>query len=113
MPHCPDCGKYIDIGDWPFACAGLGHAPGSFWAGDAQLHCSEKVVIHEGPRGEIRIPGRGDRPLHPKLAAAGYIRRELNSIAEIRQVEKRTGLIHERSSYDLNSAAADRDTGSS
>ena len=110
---CTDCGKHYEVGDWPFPCAGLGHAPGSFWTGDAQLHPSEKVVIHEGPNGEIKIPGRGDRPMHPKLAAEGYVRRELNTISEVREVERKTGLRHERSHYDLNSARADRDLGSS
>jgi hypothetical protein len=109
-PICPDCGISIDIGMWPFACAGMGHEPGVFWRSDAQIHSSEKVVVLEGPGGDIKIPGRGDRPLHPKLAAAGYVRHELNSMTEVREVERRTKTIHERSSYDKNSAAADRDT---
>ena len=96
-----------------FPCAGLGHEPGSFWLGDAQVHPSERVVVYEGPTGDIKIPGRGDRPIHPKYAAEGYVRRELTSITDVRNVEKRTGLIHERSNYDLHSARADRDTGSS
>jgi hypothetical protein len=110
---CPDCGKHYDVGDWPFPCAGLGHSPGSFWTGDAQVHTSEKVVVYEGPSGDVKIPGRGDRPIHPKLAAEGYVRRELDSISDVRKVERKTGLIHERSNYDAHSAAADRDTSSS
>ena len=109
---CPDCGKYFEIGDWPFACAGMGHTPGSFWSGDAAFGTGEKVVVYESPTGEIRIPGRGDRPIHPKYAAEGYVRKELSSVPEIRQVEKRTGLIPERSNYDMNSAKAERDTNS-
>jgi hypothetical protein len=112
-PKCPDCGKHYDCGDWPFACAGMGHEPGSFWAGDAQLHTSEKVVVNRNTRtGEITIPGRADRPLHPKLAAAGIVRETLDSISDIRRVEKKTGLIHERSNYHANSAQAEKDTGS-
>ncbi len=114
MDICTDCGCHIELGDWPLPCAGLGHSlKGTYWAGDAAIHTSERVVVHEGPNGEIRIPGRGDRPIHPKLAAEGYVRRELNTASEIREVEKKTGLIHERSSYHANSAQADKDTGSS
>jgi hypothetical protein len=109
---CSDCGKHFEVGDWPFPCAGLGHEPGSFWTGDAQVHTTEKVVVYQDGQGNIRVPGRGDRPIHPKLAAAGFERRELNSISQVREVEKKTGLIHERSNYDLHSARADRDTGS-
>src|SRR5262245_58449697 len=106
---CPDCGKHYDIGDWPFPCVGLGHAPGSFWNGDAQIHSSEKVVVYER-NGQIRIPGRADRPMHPKYKAEGWERKELNTVSEIRRVERLTGTIHEQSNYDKNSAAADRDT---
>jgi hypothetical protein len=105
---CPDCGKHYDIGDWPYPCAGLGH-DGSLCKGDAQIHSSEKVVVYERD-GQIRIPGRADRPMHPKYKAEGWERRELNTVADIRRVEKLTGTIHERSQYDKNSAAADRDT---
>lgn len=111
---CPDCGKHYDIGDWPYPCAGLGHEPGSFWLGDSNIHTSEKVVVYENPRtGEIRIPGRGDRPIHPKLAAAGYERKVLDTSAQIRDVERKKNLIHERSHYNQNSTLAEKDTGSS
>ena len=110
---CLDCGTHIDVGMWPFACAGLGHEPGSFWTGNAQLHASEKVVVNRNIHtGAVSIPGRADRPLHPKLAAAGYVRETLDSISDIRRVEKAQGLVHERSHYDLNSTQAEKDTGS-
>src|SRR5262245_58364600 len=108
---CPDCGKHYDVGDWPFPCAGLGHQPGAFWSGDAAIHSAERVVIYENPRtGEIRIPGRADRPVPAKYAQEGYERRELHTFADIRRVEEAKGLIHEQSNYDTNSATADRDT---
>jgi hypothetical protein len=111
--RCPDCGASLGIGDWPFPCGGKGHFAGSFWRGDAQVHSSEKVVVYQDAQGHIRIPGRGDRPIHPKLAAAGYERRVLDTVQEVRQVEKATGYIHEDSNYSANSAMKDRDTGSS
>ncbi len=108
---CSDCGINIGIGMWPLPCAGMGHELGSFWQGDSNIHTSEKVTVFER-NGQVRIPGRGDRPMHPKLEAEGWQRRTLDSISDIRQVEKQTGLIHEQSQYDKNSTQAEKDTGS-
>jgi hypothetical protein len=100
---CSDCGKHFGIGDWPFACAGLGHAPGSFWVGDAGIHTSQKVVVLENKyNGDVKIPGRGDRAVHPKLVAEGYVRKELDTMADIRRVERKTGTVHEAGSYGNN-----------
>lgn len=110
---CGDCGKNIDIGDWPFACAGMGHQPGAFFTGDASIHPSERVTLIRNPQtGETRIPGRADRPIHEKYRAAGFTERvELQTHAEVRKLEKTKGLVHERSHYD-NSSRAERDTNS-
>jgi hypothetical protein len=111
---CPDCGKHYDIGDWPFPCAGLGHTPGPYWTHDAQIHTSEKVTVYENVHtGDVKIPGRSDRPLHPKLAAEGYVRKTLDTPSQIRQLEQKKNLIHERSNYNRNSTQAEKDTGSS
>lgn len=113
MDICPDCGKHLEIGDWPFGCGGMGHElAGTFWGGNAQVHSSEKVVVYRGPSGDVKIPGRADRPMHPKLAAAGYVRETLDTVSDVRRVEKETGLIHEASNYSANSVQALKDTGS-
>lgn len=110
---CSDCGINIDVGMWPFSCAGLGHELGSFWSGDASIHSSEKVVVYENPQtGEIRIPGRADRPMHPKYEAAGFQRKTLDTVAQIHEVEKKKNLIHEGLNYNQNSSQAEKDTGS-
>ncbi len=109
---CPDCGKHFDVGDWPFPCAGMGHDLGSFWRGDAQIHSSEKVVVLENKyTGDVKIPGRGDRPVHPKLAAEGYERKTLDTMADIHRVERKNNVIHEAGSYGSNSSQELRDTG--
>ena len=109
---CPDCQKPYETGDWPFPCAGLGHTPGPFWTGSAQIHTSEKVVVYENPRtGDIKIPGRGDRPIHPKLAAAGYERVTLDTHADIHRVERKTHTQHEAGNYGSNSSQELKDTG--
>lgn len=110
---CPDCGIEPVIGQWPMRCYGAGHELGSFWRGDAQIHVSQKVVVLENARtGDIKIPGRGDRPVHPKLVAEGYKRRILDTPAEIREVERKTKTMHEAGNYGSNSSQELKDTGS-
>jgi hypothetical protein len=108
---CNSCGRDVAVGEWPFCPHG---APGSYWTGDAQIHSSEKVTILENRyTGETRIPGRADRPVHPKLAAEGYQYRTLDSHMDIRRLEKEKGLIHEAGNYsNENSSKLMKDTGS-
>lgn len=114
LDKCPDCDKHYDVGDWPFPCGGLGHAPGPFYTGDAQLSDADKVVIYENPTtGTYHVPGRADRPINPKYEAAGYVvRRELSTVSDIKRFEKEKNLISEAVHYDRNSARAERDTNS-
>lgn len=108
---CPDCAAEIEIGMWPLPCHGRGH---QLHSKDAQIHQSEKIVVWENPaNGELRIPGRGDRPMPPGYAREGYVRKTIDTIAGVREVERKTGKISEVLNYDKNSARADRDCGSS
>lgn len=112
---CPSCNRDPQIGEWPFDCKGRGHQLGSFWTGESNIHPSERVVVLENPRtGQVRIPGRADRlsKMDKAYMAEGFVRKELETHAEIRQLEKTQGVRHERSHYDKNSARADRDVGS-
>jgi len=112
LDKCPDCDKHFDIGDWPFPCGGLGHAPGPFYSGDAQLAEKDKVVIDYNPRtGVTHTPGRNDRPMHPKKVADGFIRQKLNTINDIKRFEKQSGKVNEAVHYYKNSARAERDIG--
>lgn len=110
---CPDCGIDPLIGEWPLRCHNRGHKLGPFYTGDSSIHTSERVTIYENAQtGDIKVPGRGDRPIHPKLAAAGYVARQIETHSGIRQLEKRNGLIHEASNYDSGSTTAEHDTNS-
>lgn len=101
---CPDCGKHLEIGDWPYGCAGMGHTVGPFFSGDAGVHTSEKTYLDVNPlTGHERIPGRTDRPINAKLKAAGYERREI-SISQVRAMEKK-GMISEKLNYNSNGSA--------
>ena len=104
--RCGHCRKELQIGDYPY-CP---HDPVE--PRNASVHASERVVVNVNPQtGEVRIPGRADRAIDPKYAAAGYVRQELNTLAEVRKLEKRHGLVHEASNFD-NSGRAERETGS-
>ncbi len=105
---CESCGKSYGIGQW-FACP---HE--RVTRVDAQIHASEKVTVFANPTtGEVRIPGRGDIAINPKLYNAGFTeRRTIDTHSQLRGLEKQTGTIHEGSNYNKNSATADRDYGS-
>lgn len=76
----------------------------------AGIHESERAIVFRNPQtGEVRIPGRADRPMHPKYAAAGFVREELPHLSDVRKLEKEKGLVHEATNYD-NSSAEHRDT---
>lgn len=107
---CNRCKQVVGIGDWPFCPHGK---PGPFYTGDAQLSPADKVVIDYNPRtGITHIPGRNDRPLHPKKAADGFVRQTLDTVNDIKRFEKRTGRISEALNYNKNSVKAERDTNS-
>lgn len=111
--ECSDCGQELHIGDWPFPCGGRGHQIGAFWSGDSNIHPSEQIAIDYNPRtGVERIPGRGDRDVHPKLAAEGFVRKRIETHSELAAFEKRKGFISEVRHYNRNSVQAERDTGS-
>jgi hypothetical protein len=111
---CPSCGRDPLLGEWPFDCKGHGHTLSRSFSSGSKVHSSERAVIYRNPQtGEVRVPGRADRPIHPKYQAAGFTERvELDSGPKIRKFEKETGLIHESSNYDSGSATAEHDTGS-
>lgn len=108
--QCPNCHKPIQVGDWPWPCDGSGAhriAPR-----DAQIHTSERVVVYRNPRtGEITIPPTTDPNslINQKNAQFGLVREEVATHSQLREVEKRTGLVSEISNYDRGSATSDRD----
>lgn len=72
----------------------------------------ERVVIYENPlTGQTNIPMRNDTPIPEKLAEAGFVRRELTTIAEVRAFERERGKISEVANYDRNSSARRPDEG--
>lgn len=102
---CPDCGEALEIGMWPLPCAGRGHSlRGSFILNAPACHKSDRTVVDFNPRtGDIGIPGRADRPLHPKQIAMGIERREIEHATgrdgiTLASLESK-GLVHEPTTY--------------
>ena len=106
--QCDHCGTIqIDVGsdhvgDLHDECGGhferlwtLTKAP------DPGTHSSEKVVVYESPQegGRIQYPGRNDEPMPSRLAARGYIRRELN-VSELAHFEKQHHVVNERRHFN-------------
>lgn len=102
---CSECGNERGIGLWPDCPHGVPHGGLRI----SSIHTSERTVIYRNPRtGETRKPARNDQPVPEVYARQGYVREELHSAQKIRDFEKETGLIHERSHYDPGSGAAER-----
>jgi hypothetical protein len=109
---CPDCGVILEVGDFPFGCKGSLDHRGVTATSLSAIHSSERTVIYKNPKtGEVRFPARGDHPIPDVYARQGYQRQELVSMHEIRQFERETGRVHERSNYDLGSSTAEKDLG--
>jgi hypothetical protein len=113
---CESCGKPRGIGSWPICdLDGSGkHGHGAPHGANriSAIHKSERTVIYSNPRtGEVRYPPRADVAMHPKYAAQGYVRQELESARDVAAFEKKTGRVHERSWFDPGSGGAERSLG--
>lgn len=104
--YCPDCDIALEIGMWPLPCKGGGHSlKGSFIRNAPAVHKSERSVVDFNPRtGQISVPGRADRPMHPKQVADGFERREIEHATgrdgiTLSSLESK-GLVHEQTSYN-------------
>lgn len=103
---CMECGSLYSFGSSPYCPHGAFNQSSP----NSNVHSSERIAIYEDGKGNISIPGRADRPIHPKMAAAGYVRRELSTPAERTWLEKKKGLVQEVGNYSDSSSSAERDT---
>lgn len=111
---CPDCNRELKIGDWPYPCKGT--ASHHLTPRDAQLHPSAKLMVYEDPRtGKLTVPSSTDRSMeiNKRYESWGMVPKTVDTVAGIKEVEKRTGLISNALNYDTNSAREDRDLGAS
>lgn len=90
---CPECAILCDR---VFLPRGWQHAA---------IESGERTVYYQNAKGEIRIPGRNDVPVPPKLAAMGYEKRECTSISDVVRLERAAGRISERLNYDPGSSS--------
>lgn len=90
---CPDCGVERRIGDWPWCKHGK---PGRYWTSSAAVHTSERSVVFEHPgTGDVKYPGRNDAPMPQRYRDAGYVKRELTSLAESDRFCKQHDVVNE------------------
>lgn len=109
---CPDCLMDLKIGDWPMGCKGTKNHkpnPGGFGTLNSAIHTSERATIFRNPRtGEVRIPASDRQPMAPQYAAQGYVREEISTHQQRKQLERETGKIQESAYFDNGSGGAER-----
>ena len=97
---CEACGKFVGISEWPF-CP---HGHGVFTQGPSPgSHSSEKSVVYVSAQegGKVQYPGQKDAPMPERLRKRGYERVEI-SPSQMKQFEKRHGVMNELRHYDRN-----------
>jgi hypothetical protein len=111
--YCESCGELLLPGDWPFCDDGTGkHGHRRPHGGTllTAIHPTERSVVYRHPKtGEVRYPPRADQAMPEVYARQGYERVELTTHADVKQFERQTGRLHERSHYDPGSPTAERE----
>jgi hypothetical protein len=97
---CPDCGLYLEVGDWPFC------PHESTRKAHHTVHANERVVVFENPAtGEIRYPGRNDIPVPKRYADQGFVRKELPSLRSVEKFERQHGVRNDLMHYNPGNSA--------
>ncbi len=91
------------------ACGGERVKLLSFRSRPAAWHPSERVVVYQGPGGDIKYPGRNDRPMPERYRAQGYQRVEMSDLPSVTRFEKSQGVMCHAMHYDRN-GISDRET---
>ena len=107
---CVDCGRELAAGEWPWPCGGSGDHAVHGGLRVSAIHTSERSVVYRNPRtGEVRFPARADQAVPAVYARQGFVREELITHAQVREFERETGRLHERSHYDPGSGRSERE----
>lgn len=97
---CPECGLYLEIGDWPWC------PHESLLKSHHTVHPDERVVVFENPAtGEIRYPGRNDVPVPDRYAKQGFVRKELPTLRAVEQFERKHGVRNDKMHYNEGNSA--------
>ena len=104
---CPTCGELLTVGSWPFCRSKTnpgGHeAPARH---DAVPHISDATVLWENPRtGDVRWPGRNDRPVPHYYAREGFVRKEYRTTHDLKRIEKQHHVVSEALNYNRGGTA--------
>lgn len=104
--RCSTCSNMRGIGSWPI-CPDHGKPGGAILI--ASIHKSERATIYVNPRtGERRIPAEANVAMPAVYARQGFERLELDTAQKRNDFERKTGLVHERSNFDVNTGSAER-----
>ena len=97
---CPECGEYLEIGDWPWC------PHESTRKRHHTAHAKERVVVFENPQtGEIRYPGRNDVPVPQRYIDQGFVRKELPTLRSVEKFENQHGVRNDLMHYDSGNSA--------
>lgn len=97
---CPDCGEYLNVGDWPW-CP---HEP--IRPSHHSVHSHDRAVVYEHPgTGEVRYPGRNDLAMPERYAQEGYVRREFPTLRSLESFECSHGVRNDIAHYDSGNSA--------
>lgn len=92
---CSDCGRFLNVGDWPW-CPHESTRPSHH-----SIHANERAVVWEHPTtGEVRYPGRNDRPIPEVYAKEGFVRKEFPTLRSLEAFEHSHGVINDKAHYD-------------
>jgi len=105
---CPECGKEIRIGQWPF-CGSYGEHSRPYGRQGGTVHPSERAVVYRHPlTGKVVYPPRNDQPMQPVYANAGYERVELPSLRDVERLEKQDNVRSDIAWFDKGTGNADK-----
>lgn len=105
--NCPDCGQELKIGSWPF-CGPLGHGTPQGNLSPRPVHDSEAAMVYLHPEtGQVRYPGRADRPMPERYRQQGFEERRLRTLRELDGFCKSRGLVNHKAHYDSNGRGPD------
>ncbi len=97
---CPECGFYLNIGDWPW-CPHEEIHPSHH-----TVHSSERAVVFENPAtGEVRYPGRNDAPIPERYKKEGFVRKEFPTLASLERFERSHGVRNDKAHYNEGNSA--------
>ena len=69
-----------------------------------QFTDASSVLVFKNPKtGQVSYPGRNDKSMPPKYAAAGFREHRMHHLHEVDKLQKETGVVNQAAHFDQNS----------